>query len=191
MEQGQVFGLNILELLAEYDQGTQLLKMCQGLLFQEDSESSFRDLPKSGIMLNGKIFRQQKWEHGIKEKESGLLPTIKAQEPGSTSHGYGDSLREAICKKEGIPTKKYPTPTVNGNYNKKGASKKSGDGLETFVKKYPTPTARDCMSRGQGEGKRNFPALNHVATNGQGGNLNPLFVEWLMGYPEKWTELKD
>jgi hypothetical protein len=23
------------------------------------------------------------------------------------------------------------------------------------------------------------------------GSLNPQFVEWLMGYPEGWTELKD
>jgi hypothetical protein len=37
----------------------------------------------------------------------------------------------------------WPTPTVNGNYNRKGASKNSGNGLETAVKSWPTPTAFD------------------------------------------------
>ena len=34
----------------------------------------------------------------------------------------------------------WPTPTVHGNYNRKGASKTSGDGLATAVKLWPTPT---------------------------------------------------
>ena len=35
----------------------------------------------------------------------------------------------------------WPTPTVCGNYNRKGASATSGDGLATAVKNWPTPTA--------------------------------------------------
>ena len=35
----------------------------------------------------------------------------------------------------------WPTPTVHGNYNRKGASATSGDGLATFVSLFPTPTA--------------------------------------------------
>jgi hypothetical protein len=37
----------------------------------------------------------------------------------------------------------WPIPTVKGNYNRKGLSSKSGDGLATAVLKWPTPTARD------------------------------------------------
>jgi hypothetical protein len=36
----------------------------------------------------------------------------------------------------------WPTPTVCGNYNRKGASATSGDGPATAVKRWPTPTAR-------------------------------------------------
>ena len=36
-----------------------------------------------------------------------------------------------------------PTPTVGGNYNRKGASKKSGDGLETWVKKHISPPPQE------------------------------------------------
>ena len=50
----------------------------------------------------------------------------------------------------------WATPTVCGNYNRKGASKTSGDGLATQV----------------------------------GGKLNPTWVEWLMGWPLGWTDLK-
>jgi hypothetical protein len=50
----------------------------------------------------------------------------------------------------------WPTPTVCGNYNRKGASATSGDGLATVV----------------------------------GGKLNPTWVEWLMGWPLGWTDLK-
>ena len=37
----------------------------------------------------------------------------------------------------------WPTVTVNGNYNRKGLSATSGDGLATAVKKWPTPTVQD------------------------------------------------
>ena len=37
----------------------------------------------------------------------------------------------------------WPTPTVHGNYNQKGMSKTSGDGLATAVKMWPTPTVQD------------------------------------------------
>jgi len=37
----------------------------------------------------------------------------------------------------------WPTPTVNGNRNRKGLTTKSGDGLETAAKNWPTPLSRD------------------------------------------------
>jgi hypothetical protein len=30
-----------------------------------------------------------------------------------------------------------------------------------------------------------------VIENGNTGQLNPMWVEWLMGYPMGWTDLKD
>ena len=53
----------------------------------------------------------------------------------------------------------WPTPTVCGNYNRKGASPTSGDGLDTAVKA--------CGSQGR---------------------LNPEWVECLMGFPIGWTD---
>jgi len=81
----------------------------------------------------------------------------------------------------------WPTPTVCGNDNRKGASATSGDGLATAAR-WPTPCARDYKS-GTGcteatQDKRNGTAqLPEVV----GGCLNPDWVELLMGLPVGWT----
>lgn len=82
-----------------------------------------------------------------------------------------------------------PTLTVHGNYNRKGASKTSGDGLVTALKKLPTLCARDWKDTGtsNAERNRNTPPLAVHA----GGPLNPEWCEWYMGFPLGFTELKD
>ena len=81
----------------------------------------------------------------------------------------------------------FPTPTVCGNYNRRGASSNSQDGLATCVRKLlPTPTANDAKNNGTAsQQNRNSAALNVVA----GGSLNPDWVEVLMGFPRGWTEI--
>lgn len=90
--------------------------------------------------------------------------------------------------------------------------------LSSAVKMWPTPTSRDYKD-GSAAACRNVPvngllgravhqdrllttptASDAVGTHGggnsrslrtdAGGQLNPTWVEWLMGYPEGWTELK-
>jgi len=80
----------------------------------------------------------------------------------------------------------WPTPTVCGNYNRKGASKTSGDGLETTVKRWPTPCSRDDHGprTGHTNGGQDLPSE-------AGGRLNPTWVEWLMGFPLGWTLVDD
>jgi DNA (cytosine-5)-methyltransferase 1 len=82
----------------------------------------------------------------------------------------------------------WPTPTVCGNYNRKGLSDKSGDGLATAVMKCATPTARDWKSGKASDVtmERNSRPLSEQI----GGSLNPTWVEWLMGWPLGWTDLK-
>jgi DNA (cytosine-5)-methyltransferase 1 len=109
-----------------------------------------------------------------------------------------------------------PTPTVCGNYNRKGASKASGDGLATWAAKFPTPNARDWKGppgKGcQDRGGRSSSLPAHVAKHAKqaplgaaglvtatgpfsvdptGGTLNPTWVEWLMGWPLGWSELHE
>jgi hypothetical protein len=95
----------------------------------------------------------------------------------------GGTLIEALSARS-----TWPTPTVCGNYNRKGASPTSGDGLETAVRKCATPTARDWRSgkASQATMDRNSRPLSEQI----GGSLNPTWVEWLMGWPLGWTDLK-
>lgn len=89
----------------------------------------------------------------------------------------------------------WPTLTICGNYNRKGASKTSGDGLITALRKYPTLLARD--SRTVRGGARSMKALGSeplitvVAELEQqrDGRLNPTWAEWFMGFPMGWTKL--
>jgi hypothetical protein len=81
----------------------------------------------------------------------------------------------------------WPTPTVCGNYNQKGMSKSSGDGLATAVKMWSTPTAHNAKEGAfPAEYNRKIPTLAAEA----GGALNHNWVEWLMGWPLGWTDLK-
>lgn len=83
-----------------------------------------------------------------------------------------------------------PTLTVHGNYNRKGMSKKSGDGLVTALARrlLPTLIARDSRTF-----KGNVPPPGHMGgislTQTLGGTLNPYWTEVFMGYPVGWTEL--
>lgn len=47
-----------------------------------------------GMMQNGQVYQLQMQGHPTKDLEYSSLPTPRAQEPGSTSAGYGDSLND-------------------------------------------------------------------------------------------------
>ena len=62
--------------------------------------------------------------------------------------------------------------------------------LETQVARslLPTPTTQDASNNGgASQYNRNSLPLNAEI----GGALNPTWVEWLMGYPEGWTDCED
>jgi hypothetical protein len=135
----------------------------------------------------------------FEELRSPLLPTPRAQEPGNTNHGYGDNLKEGVCKELGIPTKKYPTlptPTArdhkdsgpNLNYEKAHQKRRLAGSAVVLTNNLPTPCARDWKGRsGQGFQDRSGgrPRQLPDALTHAGGStyLNPHFVEEMMGYP--------
>ncbi len=106
----------------------------------------------------------------------------------------------------------WPTATVCGNHNRKGASDQSGDGLATAVTEadWPTATARDWKSGESNLHGTNARPLNEVVliagplpdssmqtetlspvrnTNGsRPGPLNAAWVAVLMGYPSDWAD---
>ena len=107
---------------------------------------------------------------------------------GMIRNGIAYRLPTLVPRTSGTVSGLLPTLTVSGNYNRKGASKTSGDGLATAVKRMlPTLTAQDAKNNGSpSQMLRNTLPLNAVA----GGPLNPQFCEWLMGYPIDFTALR-
>jgi hypothetical protein len=59
-----------------------------------------------------------------------------------------------------------------------------------YVKRWPTPQARDTCARKASKNWKgdDLPSKMHAA--GFHGALNPTWVEWLMGWPLGWTDLK-
>jgi len=129
-------------------------------LWDEDLPWSSVTLPKWGMALNGLVYRHPTLERPISATESGL----------------------------------WPTPTVHGNHNMPGSSKTAGWGLSSAVKMWPTPTAMNssggaALSKWGGSGARK--KLKTMVTPAElHGPLNPAWVEWLMGWPIGWTDLK-
>ena len=142
--------------------------------------------------------------------------------PGNSGRSGGVNLRTAVS---------IPTPTVHGNYNRKGASATSGDGLATFVKLWPTPRAGNHGSRPNGKGGKVLeeevkiaegqrargekllptPTCNDAKNSTlppsqrdrdgmagflmrdgeqSGAQLNPDWVEWLMGWVIGWSSIE-
>ncbi|MGB1917900.1 MAG: hypothetical protein ACPHO0_09550, partial [Luminiphilus sp.] len=91
-----------------------------------------------------------------------------------------------------------PTPTTQDNPQVKGNTEhpKRGTTLGGYARMFPTPTANEDAA-GTPNGKMQKMLGNHPAVRGTtkeewaSGTLNPTWVEWLMGYPKEWTELKD
>lgn len=122
---------------------------------------------------------------------SGLLPTLLADDHKGTRAGTGRSKRL-----QDVLDALLPTLTVHGNYNRKGASKNSGDGLATAIQKLmPTLAARDYRAPNK---RRNEPRKMGAGMkwDGQlpnflGLKLSARFCERFMGFPQNWTELQE
>lgn len=61
---------------------------------------------------------------------------------GMTRNGIAFPVPPSVPFISGIGSFFWPTPTVNGDNNRKGASAKSGDGLATAVRRQMVPTPR-------------------------------------------------
>jgi hypothetical protein len=129
-------------------------------------------------MRNGIAYRLPPLVHRTSAIESSWLPTPAANEPGMKA--------ERLVDKDG----NRPTHMKQRLYDK-DTGRLCQKGLTQFVAMFPTPTARDYRS-GKGKtqaerGRSAGPSLAEVS----GGSLNPMWVEWLMGFPEGWTDCED
>ena len=155
---------------AKYNQDSCSWKTHQCLLLGGLEEFS-ETWPQWGLMRDGECWEQQTLEQTIRGTESGLSEE-KWPTPRSCS-----AMAATI------------TPESAWN-------KKRNPNLETVVgrRKWPTPTCHNSNEKGSpSEFNRQSPGLGTVVLidkNKTGGILNPTWVEWLMGWPLEWTDLK-
>jgi hypothetical protein len=90
---------------------------------------------------------------------------------------------------------KWPTPTAS-DWKGRGPNSKQ-QGLSEVVK-YPTMSASGMGNTGSQQMLQKHVDSGSLTeeekrgmTAGNGGRLNPTWVEWLMGFPTGWTDLED
>ena len=125
--------------------------------------------PRAGMMLSGTVYP--------------LQPSAPRTCETGSSVSHGPHLAE------------YPTPSAtdygtSGNGTGNNTLSRVRPGLSTMARtgRWPTPIA---SSGGPGKNPKNPKGVyqgNPLAT-AAGGQLNPTWVEWLMGFPPGWTDL--
>ena len=175
----RVFGGSSTVLSTSYDHVSQSWKTCQQSMF-EDYQQSLDRLPKSGMTVNGRLYQLHNAEHPTLDADGSALPTplaaqahkclrprAPAEYPVTGTRGPDLTvvIYEQLQKQEMLPT-----PTVNESKNNpSGASQwDRHDSLNVEAAK--------------------LQGLNK--TTGKDFQLNPLFVEEMMGFPIGWTDLE-
>ncbi len=138
--------------------------------------------PKAGTMRNGLCWEQTMLEPRTAERESGYWATpsnrdwkdtpgmsVDGENPDGTKRKRLDQLARQVYHGGTTTRQKWPTPSTGGIRN--GSS--SCEVINQIAK----------------EGRINETERRSMRA-GNGGKLNPDWVEWLMGWPIGWTDLK-
>ncbi len=167
------YGLSLPESLTKYDHQESLWKTHQYLLLG-GLESFSETWPKWGMMQNGECWELSMSEHLINVRESGFQqhwPTPCATDyKGSGKTGQLRDRLDYAVERGATKSKVYfPTPGTTGMSNGSGNCEKIN---QLHKQGHVTEVERRSMR------------------SGNGGKLNPNWVEWLMGWPVGWTDLK-
>ena len=124
-------------------------------------------------------------------REPRLYPT-----PNCSGLDGGSNSRKAN-KKRGIHQMFYSTPTCRTSKRSRrfqSSSPNMGEVEEAELRKmYPTPKCQDSRAALTDRGKCNLGEVVHggeLTPQTREARLNPNWVEWLMGWPIGWTDLR-
>jgi len=179
---------------AWFDQDSHCWKTLQGT-FLSDLEMSKPIWPRSGMTHNGIAYQRQPSAPRTYATEYSLsLHGRMEWTPTATANQMAPSMRQ---RNPGLqlwatPTTQeieHPNMTITPTgrrASRSGNGQSHSIGLADQVKLWPTPDASPHKYRLQGDSQASR-SLNGL----HGGKLNPAWVEWLMGFPIGWTDLKD
>lgn len=187
LARGLVFGSNSPVLLANYDPGSSCWRTSQ-LSLPGMGPSLLKTLPCWGMTRDGALYQQQMPAPLIDVSGGFAWPTPTTGDANPRTPGQGElylSMGGTIRRK-----------------NKDGTS--SNLGLASTVKNWPASQARDLndvvlratpVARDWRSGKasnetpeRNSRPLNEQVMAEETGELNPDWVEQLMGFPPGWSD---
>ena len=189
MAPDQVCGANSRGWFATYSQDSSTWKTAQ-LSLLGDSELFLETWPRWGSMQGGASYLRQTPALPICESASGFWQTPVADDAANRKAGKWNSRGEPKLSAQVM----WPTPTASlGTKGGRVTPRKSREGgtlIEAVSARqtWATATARDWRSgkASQATHDKNSRPLSEQV----GGLLNPNWVEWLMGWPIGWTELK-
>ena len=117
------------------------------------------------MMHDGELWELTMSAHLTEENESGFLPDgiNFFHTPNTTGLDGGSNSRKALRKRQEMM---WPTPNASDHIQRK--------------------TSKSWAE----QGRVNYVLSNPEITGVTGGKLNPTWVEWLMGWPIGWTDLK-
>lgn len=176
---------------ARYNRHLYSWKTSEALLLPE-SESWQGKWCGWGMILAGEYFPLRTWARRTDVIDGGYWPTVcKAAEAPNLGSNKRNGPRSLIQ----VARENWPTPRAS---EWKGCGPKGSKSQKYMLKKkylcatvaeYATPQARDFRTgqHSRWENKERSRNLNDQI----GGQLNPTWVEWLMGYPSEWTVLED
>ena len=136
--------------------------------FLTDSEPYSETWPRWGMTQGGSAYAHPMSGRRITETDGFCWPTPRAANPGSRPNGKGGKiLAEEVEIEEGL--------------------------RQRGVKMFPTPTTNDAKNSTLPESQRFRDGMaGTLLRDGEiaGGQLNPSWVAWLMGFPIGWASLK-
>ena len=157
-------------------------KTCQGysqVTLDGSLERFSETWPRAGMTRSGTAYQRVPLAPLTDATASGSWPTPDTHQGGRTLHNVeyrGRSAYSADGVKRTISlehaARMWPTPRAEHD---SGRHRGQPDTLHSAVKMWPTPTTD------------RYSGLQSHGCNAILGQLNPTWVEWLMGYPLGWT----
>ena len=199
----EICGLPQSQPFAWYDHDTACWRMYQASFLMDILPLYSETWPRAGLMHDGECYQRPNWERRINEIDSGLWRTNETKIPTPTVKSGAQTKENPTPGQTGGTTlagwvQMFPTPT---DPSKGGGTSRSGDRINepaslhgmarhgrwptlqaTDATKWSNQTAKERREKGCGV------RLPHAVQ--AGGQLNPMWVEWLMGWPLGWTDLK-
>ena len=156
---------------ATWDQDMHCWKTSQLCLIADTSPKFLGRWPNQGMMRDGLCWEHPMWEPHTGAKDSGFWLTPTASDWKNMDTANQPMLSAQV---------KWPTPTVGhvlrGNHD---------EPVKNYLKR-----VRDYEEgRTKGKPGKSLGVAVRIAGT-KDGQLNPTWVEWLMGWPLGWTDLK-